>query len=227
MSSTLAKYIFESAERARDAVGEYTFFGEPRVFIKDPLPNNVELPEVLKKIEQLVPFHLCHEVDMIYVGDFDILNQREVNAVWSDGAIYVTNNQESNRDVLDDLVHEIAHACEDALSKDVYADGRIEREFLGKRKKLFDILRTNGYNIDIGSFLNPDFTEKLDSFFYRHVGYPTMQTFTMGLFVSPYAATSLREYFANGFEHYFLGDQHYLKEVCPRLYEKISKIASY
>ena len=227
MAFTLKKYISESAARAHSAVGEYTFFGVPRVFVKDPLPDHVELPAVLKQIEQIIPQHLCHEIDMIYVGSFDMLRQREVDAVWADGAIYITNTQMNNDDILNDLVHEIANSCEGALSDEIYADGRIEREFLGKRKKLFDILRGNGYDIGIGSFLNPEFTQKLDSFFHRHVGYPAMHTFTMGLFASPYGATSIREYFANGFEHYFLGDQQHLKDTCPRLYEKIVKIANY
>ena len=52
-----------------------------------------------------------------------------------------------------------------------------------------------------------DFTEynkKFDNFFANEVGYPTLLSLTMGLFVSPYGATSIQEYFANGFEKYFL-----------------------
>ena len=46
----------------------------------------------------------------------------------------------------------------------------------------------------------------------------------MGLFVSPYAATSLQEYFANGVENYFLDDRDYLRKISPVLTEKIIRI---
>jgi hypothetical protein len=40
----------------------------------------------------------------------------------------------------------------------------------------------------------------------------------MGLFVSPYGATSLQEYFANGFEKYYLGESKAVKDISPVLY---------
>ena len=46
----------------------------------------------------------------------------------------------------------------------------------------------------------------------------------MGLFVSPYAATSIQEYFANGFEKYFLDETRTVKNVSPVLYRKIEEI---
>jgi Mlc titration factor MtfA (ptsG expression regulator) len=45
-----------------------------------------------------------------------------------------------------------------------------------------------------------------------------------GLFPSPYAATSLREYFAIGFEYYYLKDRSQLKKECPFLYNKLAEI---
>jgi Mlc titration factor MtfA (ptsG expression regulator) len=47
---------------------------------------------------------------------------------------------------------------------------------------------------------------------------------TAGLFPSPYAATSLREYFAIGFEHYYLKDRKVLKRDCPVLYNKLAEL---
>ena len=46
----------------------------------------------------------------------------------------------------------------------------------------------------------------------------------MGLFASPYGATSLREYFANGFEKYFLGEAQHVKEVSPMLYNILNTV---
>jgi hypothetical protein len=42
------------------------------------------------------------------------------------------------------------------------------------------------------------------------------------LFVSPYGATSLREYFANCFEEYFARRQYdHVKKISPAVFEKI------
>ena len=65
---------------------------------------------------------------------------------------------------------------------------------------------------------------KFDEFLSDEVGYPTLLSITMGLFVSPYGATSLSEYFANGFEFYFLKDPGYVSKISPKLYEKIENL---
>ena len=119
------------------------------------------------------------------------------------------------------LVHELAHALEEIHKLDLYLDDIIEREFIGKRKKLFDILVANDYNVSIEPFLETEYSQKFDEFLYKNVGYPTLATLTMGLFISPYGATSMREYFANGFEEYYTGDAEMVRSVSPQLYDKI------
>ena len=59
---------------------------------------------------------------------------------------------------------------------------------------------------------------------YNIVGYPLLENLIVGLFYSPYAVTSINEYFANGFENYFLRDKAYLKNISPTLYNKINDI---
>ena len=63
-----------------------------------------------------------------------------------------------------------------------------------------------------------------DSFLHKEVGYSILENAAMGLFVSPYAATSLEEYWAVGFEDYFVGDREYLKKISPQLFNKIKEI---
>jgi hypothetical protein len=126
--------------------------------------------------------------------------------------------------MIDDIVHEIAHAVEESKIEEVYFDGVIEREFLGKRERLCSLLISEGYDLSSTFCLNTEYSEKFDKFLYQTVGYETLASITMGLFYSPYAATSLREYFANGFEHYFIGDRQYLKDVSPVLYNKVVDI---
>ena len=69
-----------------------------------------------------------------------------------------------------------------------------------------------------------EYNANFDKFLSDTVGYPTLLTLTMGLFASPYAATSIQEYFANGFEKYFLDDPWRLSTVSPILHDKIEQV---
>ncbi len=42
-------------------------------------------------------------------------------------------------DMVDDIVHEIAHSVEKTFSMYIYANGNLEEEFLGKRNRLYII----------------------------------------------------------------------------------------
>ena len=129
--------------------------------------------------------------------------------------------------MIDDLVHEIAHAAEKTFSMYIYENGMIEEEFLGKRNRLHSILDAN--NIDKlppkEVFYTTEYSWVLDKFFFQEIGYPLLANLAMGLFVSPYGATSLSEYFSNGFEEYFIGDRRYLKDLSPVLYNIINEIS--
>ena len=69
--------------------------------------------------------------------------------------------------------------------------------------------------------MNSEYEEKFDDFLYKKIGYQTLSSIAMGLFITPYAATSLREYFATGYVEYLMGDRNYLKSMSPTLYKKI------
>ena len=164
-------------------------------------------------------------VKSIKIGDFSFLNSREVNALYDDesGIIYITNQQDSNTDLLDDIVHEISHSVEDLFMDHLYSDGDIEREFLAKRNALGRELK---YDYEVGhfNFSNVEYSENFDELLYKTVGYDKLRNYTDGLFASPYGATSLREYFSNCFEEYYLGDRNYLSKLCPAAYQKIDSV---
>ena len=61
-------------------------------------------------------------------------------------------------------------------------------------------------------------------FLYKRVGKRMLHMVTTGLFIRPYAAVSLREYFATGFEAYYLGKRDDLFQISPELYNKISEL---
>ena len=192
------------------------------VYFKDSLDNDeIDVERVIAKIEGMLPEHLLSELEMIIVGWFDEFEDRNINAFYKDGALHVSNIQDDENDMIDDIVHEMAHACEETYSSLIYSDGMIQDEFIGKRKRLYEILKVEGYEVSLEDFLNTEYSEKFDLFLYEDVGYDKLTFFTMGLFVSPYGATSYREYFANGFEHYFLTDPQYVKVISPAVYDKI------
>ena len=198
-------------------------FGDISVFIKDPLPEDIDIRSVLAKLESLIPRYFASGLDMIIIGANSEFEERDINAMYRDGAIYVTNFQITEGDLLDDIIHELAHAVEENNGEFLYSDELIFKEFMGKRKRLLDILTQEGYSVDMENSMNAEYNREFDEFLYQEVGYPTLTSLTMGLFASPYGATSLREYFANGFEEYFLGDRNYLKKISPFLYSKLDK----
>ena len=196
------------------------------IFIKDALPEHVDINFVLKYIKIRVPASLLRGVDMIYIGDFKILQQKQANALYQDGAIYLTNIQDDDMDMIDDIIHEIAHSIEEMYGHGIYDDGAVEREFLGKRRRLYSDLEANDYDPPRELQYKSEYVKKVDDYLYNDVTYDAMWHFVGGLFPSPYAATSIREYFARGFEEYVMDNKKELKSICPLLYKKIKALHS-
>jgi len=196
------------------------------VFIKEKLPTGFNIRKAMSTLERMVPSHLFYDVDVIIVGQFDEFEQRQVNAMYQNGAIYLTNEQESESDMIDDIIHELAHSIIEGNSELIFGDTFLEREFLGKRKRMLDILEQEGYNISAHDFLDSSFSLEFDQFLFSEVGYPALTMLIMGLFVSPYGSTSLGEYFANGFEKYLMNydNKKYIQKISPVLHGKIEQI---
>ena len=224
----ILSFIGESLTNADASKREYALFGDINVLIKDPLPEELDLPWVLTTVEQIIPKVFALGVDYIYVGQFEELISKDVNALYKDGALYVTNEQTDEEDMLDDIVHEIAHNTEQLYGMHIYSDSSLEVEFLGKRKRFYNMMKVE-YGDDVISkvakyFANSEYDKRFDEWLYKGIGYPALTTLTMGLFISPYAITSLKEYYATGFTEYFLGDREYVKNISPNVYNKITKL---
>ena len=179
----------------------------------------------MSAVENLVPSHLMVGVDTILVGEFDELKSRNVNALLKDGAIYVSNDQDDEDDMVDDIIHEIAHSVEEENAYDLYAkDQHLSIEFTNKRSTFERFLNDVGIDTSDYNFKEIEYDVDFDKFLYKKVGYDTIETLVNGLFPNAYSPTSIREYFASGFEEYFLGDRNYLKKVSPVLYRKIKEV---
>lgn len=224
MKNNFINFIAESVKKGKKNQKEYSF-GNGYVFVKDPLPNNVDLNYVLETIEDVIPPIMRMGVESIVVGDLEEFKDREINAFFKDGAVYITNDQTDNDDMIDDIIHEIAHSVEETHGYELYAlDTKIADEFRTKRKKLRYLLNSQGINTQGYNFEDIEYNSEFDDYLYQSVGYPILEPLSLGVFPNAYAITSVREYFASGFELYFMGDEKYLKQVSPSLYQKIKEI---
>jgi len=132
--------------------------------------------------------------------------------------------EDALEDLIDDLIHEIAHSIEENRTEIIYGDGLLKKEFLGKRERLFWILQSNDYKPYSKIRDSFVYDKEIDLYFYKEIGYETMWNIVTGLFPSPYSATSLREYFAIGFEEFYIGDRNSLKRDCPILFSKLKDL---
>lgn len=219
-------YLKQSHKRASSQLKEFVMHGTVQIYIKDDLPDSIDIGSVLDKVNTSIPTHLTREIDSIYIGLFSEFDEMETNALYKDGAIYITSEQDDEQDLIDDIVHEIAHSLESPYGYEIYADGNLEKEFISKRKKLYEILEAEGLKPNKSLFQDPEYTKEMDLYLYEEVGYDRLNFIvsSYGLFTSAYAATALREYFASGFEYYFLDDRTYLCNISPVLCEKIKEI---
>ena len=149
--------------------------------------------------------------------------EREINAYYEDGAIYVTNDQDEEMDMIDDIIHELAHAVERNNDELIYGSGALQSEFTAKRKNLTTRLKEM-YDVPRDFNVNIEFDQDIDDFLYKVVGYDILNQLVVNIFVSGYAATSVSEYFARGFEEYFIGDKDTLKQLSPVLYRIIDEL---
>jgi hypothetical protein len=219
----LIDYIQKSQKRITEAVNNFYTPTGIHVYFKEPLTNDdVDAERVINKVEERIPSHLLSEVEMVIVGWFDEFEERKLNAFYKDGTLYVSNIQDDEDDMYDDLIHEIAHSIESALGYEIYGDQKIKDEFLRKRKYLYDLLLSKGYRAPLSVFTNTEYDKEFDMFLYQKIGYDKLSDLMMGLFITPYAATSLREYYATGFTEFYLDSNHnFFRKVSPELYKKL------
>ena len=223
----MLNYLRERHNQARANVQDFYTPTGVHVYIKDPLNNDgIDIEKIVAKVEERIPEHLLSEVEMIIIGWFDEFEEREINAFYGDGCLYISNIQDDEEDIIDDIVHEIAHSLEEPYGYEIYGDKRLEKEFLSKRMYLKDILWTHDFKAPTEFYMNSEYDQEFDQFLLNKVGYDKLSQLMQGLFVSPYAATSLREYFAVGFTEFYLHpDAHnFLKKISPALYQKLIKL---
>ena len=213
-------YILEKVENST----RYFRFGGIDVIEVDPVPEGIDLQAIFYSLEKLFParyFKDLKEVRIEHIPEFD---QRNTNAMYRDGVFYITNQQDDAKDIIDDVIHEFAHHLEMLYPTEIYSDENLKKEFLKKRAQLEFELRSEGYWTKEYDFRDLKFDNDFDIFLYKRVGKQMLRMTTANIFIRPYAAVSLREYFATGFEAYYMGNKDLLKQLSPVLYNKIERL---
>jgi hypothetical protein len=213
-------YILEKVENST----RYFRFGGIDVIEVDPVPEGIDLQAIFHSLEKLFParyFKDLKEVRIEHIPEFD---QRSTNAMYRDGVFYITNQQDDAKDIIDDVIHEFAHHLEMLYPTEIYSDENLKKEFLKKRAQLEFELRSEGYWTKEYDFRDLKFDNDFDIFLYKRVGKQMLRMTTANIFIRPYAAVSLREYFATGFEAYYMGNKDLLKQLSPVLYNKIERL---
>ena len=219
----MLNYLREAQRQLKNNIQDFYTSGGIHVYFKDKLANDeIDVESIVAKVEKTIPEHLRSEVEMIIVGWFQEFEDREINAFYKDGTLCISHLQDDNEDMYDDIIHEISHSIEAPFGYEIYGDNKLKDEFLRKRKYLHDILWQLGYKAPSAFFENTEYDEEFDMFLYKTVGYDKLANLVQGLFINPYAATSLREYFATGFTDFYMDSNHkFLQKISPALYKKL------
>jgi hypothetical protein len=186
----------------------------------------LDIEKTVSRLEELVPNHLLSEIEMIIFGQFEELEEKEINAFYRDGTLNISNFVDNEEEILGHLIHETSHSVEEAYGKEIYFDQKIKNEFLSKRIILHDILWKMGFKIPKSLFSDTEYNYEFDMYLLQEIGYSKLSEAARGIFISPYAVTSLREYFATGFTEFFThpNEHGYLKKTSPNLFKKLELI---
>ena len=220
----LTDYLMNTQKNLVEQLNSFYTPSGINVYVKDGLINQeINLENVLGRVEDIIPAHLRSEMEMVIIGWFDEFEEQKISAFYKDGTLHLSPATIDDESMFDDAVHEIAHSVEEIYSYEIYSDQKLKKEFLRKRKYLHDMLWRKGFKAPLNFFMDPEYDEEFDMFLYKTVGYDKLSSICQGLFISAYAATSLREYFATGFLEFYIDPNHnFLKKTSPQLYKKLA-----
>ena len=222
----LLNYIKQKQKRLMESQVDFYTPSGVHVYYKDSFHNGeIDLEEIIETVDTRIPEHLRSEMEMVIVGWFDEFEERDLTAFYNDGILHISNAHLDDESVYTDIVHELAHSIETPYGHTIYGDNKVKTEFLEKRQLMHDLLWQRGYKAPLAFFMDPEYNEEFDKFLFEKVGYDKLSQLLQGIFISPYAPTSLREYFATGFAEYYLDSNHnFLQQVSPQLYKKLFTI---
>ena len=209
------QYIRKKANEAKISNG-FIVNGVKVQFTETP---SFDVEKFLKNKLNKLPNNLVNSVNKIIFGDF-YLSPEYVGKAAND-VIYLSNKEEES-DLFSTLIHELAHTYITKNYDEVFGDGELKKEFLGKRNKLYHKMRSSGIDLPPHQYFeNPNFDRKFDGYLNRNVGYDLLSQLIVGIFPTCYSVSSLEEYFSVGLDLFFTGKGQMLED-CPILKRKVS-----
>ena len=164
------KSLQQSQNRILEKKKRHYFNRGIEFVIKDPLPKNVDIHKIMDLLRANIPEGCYDGLNNIYFGQFDILKKRDISALFHEDSIYIDNEQGSEKEFLDDLLHEFAHRFEQNNAEKIYEDGKIANEFLGKRNRLYDLLKQEvDLELNYFDFINVEYNKDFDYLLYKPV----------------------------------------------------------
>lgn len=205
---------------------EFSLYNRIPVYLLAQFQEPINIQTILLLIEGSISKRFLKNVESIFIGEFKELINRRINALYKDNSIYLSSTihpgvNESR--IARDIIHEVGHSLEDEFGLEIYGDGLLANEFLGKRNRLYSLLSQNNFPaINKELFLSTEYNIELDNYFLSTIGYTKLEPFTRSLFLNPYSNTSLQEYYADAFEEYHSNkDLFFLKSISPVAYKKM------
>jgi len=86
----MKEYITHSVKKSLRERKEYFLYDIP-VSILNPLPEHINIEDILNRIKDLVPYEICSDLEGIYIGEFSELKDRKIQAMFKEGAIYLSS----------------------------------------------------------------------------------------------------------------------------------------
>jgi hypothetical protein len=186
----------------------YNLTNDIPVYVKTDVDTGLNFNRILEIIRSIVPEKLFNNsLQNIMVGNFKGLNNKNVDSGYESGVIYIGEEMlnKSEEEMVESIVHELAHVMEDQTGNAIKNNHDVKAEFLDKRMKLYQDLQEHGLEPDIDEFMNEDYDSRFDSYLMHNVGYDTIKRLSSSYMIDPYAFTDIREYIAMNFEKYALG----------------------
>ena len=223
----MLEYMKNRQKKILEQVSNYYTTSGIQVYFKEQLVNpDLDVERVTARLEKLVPTHLLSEIEMIIFGYFDEFEEKEISAFYKDGMLYMSNFIQDEEELLEHMIHEVSHSVEESHGREIYYDQKVKNEFISKRAVLHDLLWKMGFKAPQSLFADIEYNHEFDMYLFQEIGYDKLSEVIMGLFISPYAATCLREYFATGFTDFYShsNDHGYLNKISPKLFQKLELI---
>tara|TARA_R100000234_G_scaffold61122_2_gene36963 strand:+ start:152 stop:799 length:648 start_codon:yes stop_codon:yes gene_type:complete len=182
-------------------------------------PPVIDIEKFLKNNFAKLPDDLINSVNKIIIGDFYISPGSSGKAI--NDVIYL-RNKTSEEDLFSDLVHELAHTYIGKNYNKIFGDGKLKKEFISKRNKLYHRMRSSGIDLMPHQYFeNPNFDTSFDDYLGKTIGYELLSQLISGIFPTCYSASSLEEYYSVGLDLLFTNRGRML-ERCPALKQKVS-----